>query len=134
MKSAPKNWAIKSKGHVAKWTHFGPIMCRHFKKQNRRMIRRDGHNEIVEAVGHLPSGSKVLDLIMREEPPLNMFSPVPYWMMTEWELGGIEWYRTHPNYGNGVQHWKHYIKVFRTDETLEQDLYRTLAQLKRSSK
>lgn len=103
------------------------------KKEARRAQRRNDHKEITEQLKQYPEW---IDL----PPVTNMFSPIPIWLMSEWEKEGMEWFRELKGFGHfhkkGVRSWyelrDHQILSTRrritTDETLFEDLKRSVNQ------
>lgn len=115
------------------------------KKMARRAQRRDGHKEVEEQwladwpnslffVGQ--SWQKYVALLQRIEPPVNMFSPIPIWLMGEDERLGMEYFRQLKSYRHfykkGIRSWQEaernrkMINKITTDQTLFEDLQRSI--------
>lgn len=86
MISTPKAFSFKSKGHIARWfkqEEDSSLRRRQLKKIARRAQRRDGHKEIRDVVAYYTE----------EIALVNMFSPIPIWLMSENERLGMEHWR-----------------------------------------
>lgn len=111
---------LNFKGHPY---HTGPDHRRFQKKERRRAQRRDNHKEI-EAQ------------FQDEHPiPMNIYAPVPVFLMDDWERAGMEYFRQMKsifamNRGRGLLAWKRQEMARRryidTDETLFETLQRSV--------
>lgn len=89
----------------------------------RRAQRRDGHKEIAE---------QFMEDWLHLDPPPNMFSPVPIWLISKDERLGMEHFRwlrsmAHIQNTKGPNWWHHNRdRTYSTDATLFEDLQRSI--------
>lgn len=109
------------------------------KKIARRAQRRDNHKEIKAQLAEVGSTFIVEEVdrsYMYAGVPPNQFSPIPEFAMTDWERGGMEYFRQLKSIyailprNKGVLGWKR-IEAARkrhidTDETLFETLQRSV--------